>query len=231
MGLPLHAATTCCAAALAMASSEGVAAECPTCGTIHWPSRQSAVQLREHPSIASLLTDVSLALDLSAENDTAPRPGLSPIARAQGRAALPTSDASDGTTARLWQLVTSPAGRVGRDRRAGFVDALVRYCEATSTREREPDWELAKRHAEQLAKLDSESRRVLVALARRCRPTVAWDEAALVVADECAPRALHTRWTTTRTTSKTAPPVELEALAWGSDALTSAVAAWRLTGE
>jgi hypothetical protein len=231
MGLRAHAPPSCCRDALALVAAEGVAAECQACGTIHWPSRTTATYVRARPSIADAIEAVSLAIDLSAENDTAPRPGLSPIARAQGRAALPTSDASDGTTARLWQLVTSPAGRVGRDRRAGFVDALVRYCEATSTREREPDWELAKRHAEQLAKLDSESRRVLVALARRCRPTVAWDEAALVVADECAPRALHTRWTTTRTTSKTAPPVELEALAWGSDALTSAVAAWRLTGE
>lgn len=230
MGLPLPAATTCCAAALAMASSEGVAAECQTCGTIHWPSRPSAVDLRPRPALGPIIEAVSLVLALEGENDVSPRPGLSPIARAQGRTALPTADASEGTTARLWRLISEPAGRVGERRRKQFLDALVDYCAATSADTAEPDWVLARRYAEQLARVDVTSRRALVAVARRCRPAVSWDAAALVVADECAPRDLRERWTMTRSSSRAAPPVDLEALAWGEDLLTAATAEWSLRG-
>ncbi len=237
MGLPAPSAPTCCRAAIEFVATEGRAAECPTCGLIYLPDdsdRASDVELRPrerapHAPLAQVLEAVSLALAVRAENDVTPRRPLSPIAKAQGRTELSTSDASAGTTARLWRLVTEPAGRVGRDRRAGFVDALVRYCDATSRPDTdEIDWTAARRFEEQLGRLDAESRRTLATVARRCRPSVSWDAAALVVADELAPRALRDRWTTTRSASRAAPPPELEALAWGEDVLTSALIAWTL---
>lgn len=234
MGLPATEAPTCCGAAIELVATEGIAAECQTCGLIYLPSdRVSDLEVRprerRHAPLAEVLEAVSLAQAIHAENDVAPRAGLSPIAKAQGRAALASADASEGTTGRLWRLITEPAGRVGRDRRGGFVDALVRYCDATSRPDTEEiDWTAAKRFEAQLDRVDAESRRVLTALARRCRPSVAWDAAALVVADELAPRELRARWTTTRSASRAAPPPELEALAWGEDALTSALVAWTL---
>jgi hypothetical protein len=237
-------AASCCDVARAFVVAEGRPAECPTCGTVYLPddapdaARPSRIETRPRrrtsPPLAEVIAAVRLALAWRREHDVDRQaPPVSPLARMQGRSDGTTDDATASTAGALWRLVTDPSGKVGRRARSGFVDALLRHCDETSRPLADaPDWVVARAHAARLAALDAPHRAALVAVARRADASVAWDVAALIVADECAPSSLRVRWTSTRARAldRTTPPPELSALAWGETALREALAAWGLAG-
>lgn len=250
LALTDSAPASCCNDTLALVLSEGRPAECPTCGTVYLPddagdARQSRVETRPHRRASPPLAEVIAAVQLvhALRRETA-RPltadAVSPLARMQGRSSGVGDASTASSVGTLWRLVTDPAGKVGRERRRGFVDALLRHCEETSRPlEDAPDWTEARAHEARLAKLAPPHRAALVALARRCDASVPWETAALVVADECAPSSLYARWTGVHRAAGAmgrprvdldAPPPALAALAWGEHALTEALAAWGAAG-
>lgn len=242
LALTDSALASCCDDTLALVIAEGRAAECPTCGTVYLPddaddARQSRVETRPHrrasPPLGEVIAAVQLALALRRETARPlTRDAVSPLARMQGRTSSVGDDASTSSVGTLWRLVTDPAGKVGRARRRGFVDALLKHCEETSRPlDDAPDWALARAHAERLSALAAQHRVALTTLARRCDASASWETAAMVVADECAPSSLRARWTSTRAraTDRTTPPAELSALSWGETALREALDAWGRT--
>lgn len=226
----------CCAPSIALAHELGGVHRCPDCGSLYegaLPARVDLSAVPRLPPLAEVIADVQLALRWRREHQAiALTPARSPLARLQGEAAVSSSSSSSAPD--LWRLIASPESRVGRRARAGFVEALVDYCDATSRDDEEPDWSRARALAARLARLARPHAAVLTTLAHRCRPDVSWSAASLVVADALAPHELRAQWTAPPSTGRAgrprvdplAPPPALAAEAWGDQELRAALAAW-----
>lgn len=172
-----------------------------------------------------------------------PRAPSSPLGRLQGQGGGASRDASAAQVATLWSVVQ----REGAHRvRQGFVETLERWLEETTPGE-EVDWAAARAAGERWQRfvaVEPEHGRLLLALARELVPGASWEAAALWVAEHEAPAALRARWGEAAARGAvgavgrpagavgrprrdvTAPPVEVERLAWGEARLTGAVDAW-----
>lgn len=205
---------------------------------------RDAAPTTRSPRLDDVIADVRLALRWRREHSSGvlPRAARSPLARLQGEASGADRDATAAKTAGLWRLVTTPSSKVGRRARAAFVAALVEHCgEGPREDGADVDWALARALARALAALEAPRRRALVAVADD-GGAVAWERAALLVADACAPPALRASWTGVRRAAgggeggrprvdRLAPPPGAEALAWGERELRAAVDAWAAAGS
>lgn len=216
------------------------------------PTRSSALFDSERPSgvfdrdpreeqLHATLAELALAHLWQRDHDADHTPlgsATGPLARWQGRVIgrEADADATGRQVLSLWDMIQHPSTKAGRFARSHFADALVEYCASTSRPlERDDvDWSHARQLADMLARVPSAERSVLTTLARACAPSVTWSEAARVVADAHAPPALCAAWSLTAglgapgrpRRDPTRPPPETERVAWGSEVLAAALAAW-----
>jgi len=160
----------------------------------------------------------------------------SPLARMQSEADGSDRDARASEVTALMQLLADAKSGAGQRRRARFMELLYRHCErAARVPDEEVDWAAARVLAARLASLEGTDARVLRTLSARCTSKVSWAEAARIVADEHAPRALRARWSLTQGDTgaagrprrdRTQPSVDDERQAMGHFLIMRALVAW-----
>lgn len=161
---------------------------------------------------------------------------LSPLARMQSEADGSDRDARASEVVALLELLSDAKSGAGQRRRARFMDMLYRHCErAARVPDEDVDWSAARVLAARLASLEGIDARVLRTLSARCTSQVSWGEAARIVAEEHAPRALRARWSLSMTEGagpgrprrdRTQPDADDERLAVGHLLISRALVAW-----
>lgn len=182
--------------------------------------------------LALCLGDLACAERL-VEESRPPDPPAAPRCSLGGWSGTSSGRTTDATAAQvrgLWSLLIDP--HAGDRHRADFVALLVAQPVAES--ESELDATRARAALTRLQGAEGLRRQVLDALAAYCRPGTAWDTAAGVVADACAPREVRATWERTYqhpragrpTRDTTAPPPEVVRLEWGGGLLEAVVRWW-----
>lgn len=235
----------------------GTPTVCGDCGRVYaaddwrWPvaapAEPATVEQRPPPvdGLERLLVDLEALSAWARERSMpwVPAATVSPLARLQGQAACgaAASDATWSQVARLSSLVRDPRSKVGREARAGFVAALLRYCESTSRAASEPadparGTAIADRVARLRALPDGDELAPVVGLLReRARRGLSWDAACVLVA-ELAPSTLRASWSARSTSvgpgrprvDPTRPPPEAARRAWGDARLRATIDAWEV---
>lgn len=244
-------AATCCAPTIALVQALGSEHTCPACGERfisapgHAPSGAAATtpdnddtELPRPASLRAALDALDLAHRWERESHASDVRGrsLSPLARMQSEADGSDRDARASEVTALMRLLTDARTDAGQRRQARFMSLLYQHCErAARVPDEDVDWSAARKLAARLGSLEGVHARVLRTLSARCTSQVSWGEAARIVADEHAPRALRAAWSLCAREvgrpgrprrDRTQPAADDERLAVGHALITRALDAW-----